>query len=340
MTSSVSYLLFAYNQERFIAAALKSAFDQTYDLMEIIVTDDCSTDGTAFLIEQAIAAYDGPKAIRFIRNAANVGVGSAINNAISAALGDLIVMAAGDDISMPDRTSTVVDAFTDPAVYLAFSKAEIIGEDGVPRGVFHRMKGEARTLLNFARSPNMGTLGATNAFRRDIFEVFGPLDPEIVFEDRVLPFRAAMLGKVSYIDATLVHYRQHDANIWARASDDLSDVETWRKYLRRRNRLMIPVLESRLRDIETGMRLYPERRCEFLHVKERTAYFLMRTKAEEVLCSDPPLLTKMRLASRVLHKSGLTFRQSWGWVKKFLLPRLYYQHHRGEIATKQVTDDA
>lgn len=42
----VSVVLTAYNQERFISAALKSAIDQTYRPLEIIVVDDASTDAT------------------------------------------------------------------------------------------------------------------------------------------------------------------------------------------------------------------------------------------------------------------------------------------------------
>ena len=46
----VSYCLFAFNQEKYINEAIKGALNQTYSPLEIIISDDCSTDLT-FQIE-------------------------------------------------------------------------------------------------------------------------------------------------------------------------------------------------------------------------------------------------------------------------------------------------
>ncbi|MBR1871017.1 MAG: glycosyltransferase [Kiritimatiellae bacterium] len=53
----VSFCISCYNQERYIAQALESAFAQTYGNMEIVISDDCSTDGTVGAIKDAIAKY-------------------------------------------------------------------------------------------------------------------------------------------------------------------------------------------------------------------------------------------------------------------------------------------
>ena len=42
----VTFALFAYNQEKYIREAVEGAFSQTYQRMEIILSDDCSTDST------------------------------------------------------------------------------------------------------------------------------------------------------------------------------------------------------------------------------------------------------------------------------------------------------
>jgi glycosyltransferase involved in cell wall biosynthesis len=57
----VSFVVFAYNQERFIAEAVKGAFGQTYEPLQIVLSDDCSTDDT-FRVMQALAAALGPRA--------------------------------------------------------------------------------------------------------------------------------------------------------------------------------------------------------------------------------------------------------------------------------------
>jgi glycosyltransferase involved in cell wall biosynthesis len=46
--------MFAYNHERFIAEAVRGALRQTYSPLEIIISDDCSTDRTFEIIQSEI----------------------------------------------------------------------------------------------------------------------------------------------------------------------------------------------------------------------------------------------------------------------------------------------
>ena len=50
-------------------------------------------------------------------------------------------------------------------------------------------------------------------YHRDVFDVFGKIDGKILHEDMVLNFRAALLGKVIFIEKKLVRYRLHDGNV-------------------------------------------------------------------------------------------------------------------------------
>jgi cellulose synthase/poly-beta-1,6-N-acetylglucosamine synthase-like glycosyltransferase len=72
----VSILLIAYNQEKQIADAVRSALAQTYTPLEIIISDDASSDATFTTIEAAIAGYRGPHKVIARRNAANQGINS------------------------------------------------------------------------------------------------------------------------------------------------------------------------------------------------------------------------------------------------------------------------
>jgi glycosyltransferase involved in cell wall biosynthesis len=49
--------MFAYNHERFIAEAVRGALSQTYSPLEIIISDDCSTDRTFEIIQSEVAGY-------------------------------------------------------------------------------------------------------------------------------------------------------------------------------------------------------------------------------------------------------------------------------------------
>ena len=56
----VTFALFAYNQEKYIREAVKGAFSQTYEPLEIILSDDCSSDRTFEIMQEMAKAYQGP----------------------------------------------------------------------------------------------------------------------------------------------------------------------------------------------------------------------------------------------------------------------------------------
>ena len=100
----VTFALFAYNQEKYIREAVEGAFAQTYDPLEIILSDDCSTDSTFLIMQQMADEYEGPHTVRVVRNAFNMGVLKHVFERGRDVQGSIIVMAAGDDISFPHRT--------------------------------------------------------------------------------------------------------------------------------------------------------------------------------------------------------------------------------------------
>ena len=68
----VTFALFAYNQERFIREAIEGAFAQTYEPLEIILSDDCSADRTFEIIQENAAAYLGPHSVFTYRTPYNL----------------------------------------------------------------------------------------------------------------------------------------------------------------------------------------------------------------------------------------------------------------------------
>lgn len=92
---SVSVVIPAYNAERCIAAAIKSVLDQTYEVTEIIVADDGSSDNTAEVAAQF------PKT-RVIKRP-NGGPGAARNTGIHAASGEWIALLDSDDVWLPRK---------------------------------------------------------------------------------------------------------------------------------------------------------------------------------------------------------------------------------------------
>ena len=59
----VTFALLSYNQETYVREAIESAFVQTYEPMEIILSDDCSSDQTFKIMKDMARNYCGPKKI-------------------------------------------------------------------------------------------------------------------------------------------------------------------------------------------------------------------------------------------------------------------------------------
>ena len=100
MSLTVSILVISYNQEDFIADALRSALDQGRDV-EIVVADDHSTDGTCDVVEQI--AYTSKTPIRLVRGQNNVGITANCNRGLASCRGDLLAMLGGDDLMLPGK---------------------------------------------------------------------------------------------------------------------------------------------------------------------------------------------------------------------------------------------
>lgn len=205
----VTFALFAYNQERFIREAVEGALAQTYSPLQVILSDDCSSDRTFAIMQEMVVDYSGPHEILLNRNERNLGIGGHVNRVMELAQGELIVVAAGDDMSLPERTETLVKVWLgcDKKTHSLHSSAyqidvhsKIIGT--IENNYFKYPVGPESFVAN-----NCHVIGATHAWSSKIFEIFGPLMPEIIHEDRTIPLRAALLGEIKYINQPLVKYR-------------------------------------------------------------------------------------------------------------------------------------
>ena len=103
-------LVLAYQQEATIEQAIRGALAQTYTPLEIVISDDASTDSTWDTIQRAVAGYGGTHRLLLNRNPGNLGIGAHINRMVALSHGELLFVAAGDDISLPQRCERVVDA--------------------------------------------------------------------------------------------------------------------------------------------------------------------------------------------------------------------------------------
>jgi len=206
----VTFVLFAYNQERYIREALRGAFAQTYSPLEIVLSDDCSKDDTFDIMVSEAAAYQGPHRIILNRNDHNLNIGEHVNRVAEIAAGEFIVLAAGDDISVPLRTEKLVSRWQSRGYMPAALCSDFQPIDAKSQKVFFpkmKLYRGAHSKATMACGEIL-VLGATTAFSKDVWAKFPPMSSSIRHEDRVLPFRALLLGgTIELVDEKLVNYR-------------------------------------------------------------------------------------------------------------------------------------
>lgn len=105
---TVSICLPVYNGERFIAEAIESALSQTFTDFELLIADDCSTDGSGGVLQKYAM---GDSRIVYWRNAANKGLFANYNESMSRACGNLIKPFAQDDVWEPTILERMVQTF-------------------------------------------------------------------------------------------------------------------------------------------------------------------------------------------------------------------------------------
>jgi len=92
----VTVCITTYNRKALLPLTLKSILSQTYKNLEIIIVDDCSTDGTQDFVENQLLKLD--KRIRYIKHAKNKGLAAARNTAIKNSKGKYFTFCDDDDI--------------------------------------------------------------------------------------------------------------------------------------------------------------------------------------------------------------------------------------------------
>jgi glycosyltransferase involved in cell wall biosynthesis len=205
----VSVVLGTYNGEKYLEEQLDSIIRQTYPHIEIIIADDCSTDGTPDILEK----YSGKhKNIKVYYNEKNLGLIRNFENTVQYANGEYIAFADQDDVWLPEKIQCLVDNFGDNT--LIYSDSEYIDAQGK---FMDKKLSDYRNLIVgknlFAMESTGGVWIAAHAilFHRKLLDIALPFNPYIS-HDRWLAYIAMLEGTIKVIPKPLVLYRQHGGN--------------------------------------------------------------------------------------------------------------------------------
>lgn len=208
-SSSVSVVIAAYNQGRYLAGALRSAINQTRPPLEIIVVDDGSTDDTA-----AVVGSFGD-AVHYVWQE-NQGLAGARNTAIRAATSDYVAFLDSDDEWMPtflERIMETAEHYPEAAAY--YSGWCYVDADGnrLPQEAHTRLVKQDEVYSALLRANFIN--GSTFVVRRRVFEASGLFDLSFRrLQDWELWLRFAKDGnRFVGLPDCLVLYRLHGSSL-------------------------------------------------------------------------------------------------------------------------------
>ncbi|MBF6988824.1 glycosyltransferase [Cupriavidus sp. IK-TO18] len=206
----VSLLLITYNQEAFIAHAIRGALAQDYPDLEILISDDASTDTTFAAARQALEGYEGPHKVTLLRNPENLGISAHLSKLVAQSHGELIFVAAGDDFSLPTRCSEVVRAWQAHGGKPDLIVTDLVdmAHDGTLHGDIRHSDLEPYVSFEYWAAHPPHVIGASHTWTRRMFERFGPIAPGMMSEDQITTLRASLMGGALNVRRPLVHYRR------------------------------------------------------------------------------------------------------------------------------------
>jgi glycosyltransferase involved in cell wall biosynthesis len=198
---SVSVIIPAYNAEPFIAETVKSALNQTFNDLEVIVVDDGSKDRTA----ERLAEF-GDR-IRVHRQA-NAGVAEARNAGVKLSSGSYIAFLDADDTWLPQKLERQL-AFRDaPLIYSDRFNTGARGDLPIVQSEVTKMY-DGDVFLPLMLEGNFIT-NSSVLIRRDVFEATGGFASGVSpAEDWDLWLRVAERHPVAFCPDPLVRYRFH-----------------------------------------------------------------------------------------------------------------------------------
>ncbi len=188
--------LYLYNGDRFLEAAIESILNQTFRDFELIISDNCSTDGSEEICHR-FAAQDSR--IRYYRAANNMSAGWNLRDVYFKAVGKYFKWATHDDMIQPDYLRLCIDALeADDSLVVAHTLTRCIDESGqFVEGNDERLRTSSLDPAIRARDlllKDHGGYPVSGLIRLDALRKLPPRG-SFAYSDRVLLLQLGLLGR-------------------------------------------------------------------------------------------------------------------------------------------------
>jgi alpha-1,3-rhamnosyltransferase len=208
----VSVVVLTYNSEKTIRETIESILAQTYRQIEIVISDDCSTDETFAIIE---SIDFGEIPYKCVSTEKNCGVAGNANNGLRNASGTYIKLIAGDDLLFPEAIEEYLHYFKENEICVA--NIQCFGDSVQDNKRVERYFGEKKEFYslpqkkqyNYLIKENPICAVAVGLISKSLYKKMGYYDEDYPFmEDYPFWMKASKNGiTFRKIERPLVKYR-------------------------------------------------------------------------------------------------------------------------------------
>ncbi len=218
----LSIVMCTYNGATYLQAQLDSLLAQTRLPDEMVISDDASTDGTPAMLEAfAVTAGGLGIDVRLSRHPSNVGFVENFSSALRQATGDVVFLCDQDDIWRADKLAVMAARFAqDPDLLLLHSDARLVDARGRSLNCLMfealQMTAQEKQAIHDGRAFEVVmrrsfVTGATAVVRREVIGLALPIAADWIHDEWIAAVVSAV-GKMDFVDAPLIDYRQHGGN--------------------------------------------------------------------------------------------------------------------------------
>lgn len=209
----ISVAMATFNGEKHIQEQLDSIARQTLLPIELVITDDGSTDKTLNIVDSF--AVTAPFPVSIFQNETRLGYADNFLKAASLCSGDLIAFCDQDDVWMKEKLNSCSGYFADASVLLVAHSALTVFNSGKTGRRVPQFK---HTRVSTFCDPLVFALGFATIIRKELLTFQISLRPsKLLGHDQWLWFLAASAGQIATVSDVLTLYRQHQSNLFGAA---------------------------------------------------------------------------------------------------------------------------
>lgn len=297
----VACLVPVRNKAYFVDQTVKSTFLQTYEGMEILLSDQGSTDNSLEILNSLAVNYSGPNTVRVlqcphIEQIGLAGFNAHLNWLIAQTDADLLIIVSADDLNHPNRVRRIVEVYQEHKPAFIGTKMQFLKPTGEVEGITAFDPKGSRLITAKEHIEQLVGGSCSTAFDRMFYEKIGGLHGHIIL-DVYLPFLATLDRGFFMIDEQLFAYIRHSKTDNAGLGGQLLAADDDDSKLQINELVGYQVVSTLYNAGRIAVNLYPDKwkDSDAWHVLYEN---IVNRTGDWVVCRD--LLNQRKLAPRVL----------------------------------------